>query len=61
MATILGADGGRERQQRGEQGRTFPGCVDSPSMMASERSEAEIGQRGRVCWRDSVREESGRR
>jgi hypothetical protein len=59
MAAILGADGGRERQQRGERGRTFPGCVDSPSMMAGERSEVEIGQRGRgrVCWRDSVREE----
>jgi hypothetical protein len=40
MAAIIGADGGRERQQRGERGRTFPGCVDSPSMMAGERSEA---------------------
>jgi hypothetical protein len=46
MAAILGADGGRERQQRGERGRTFhgttrtfPGCVDSPSMMAGERSK----------------------
>ena len=47
MAAILGADGGRESQQRGERSRTFHGttrtflgCVDSPSMMAGERSEA---------------------
>jgi hypothetical protein len=45
MAAKERADGGRERQQRGEGGRTFhgttrtfPGCVDSPSNMADERA-----------------------
>jgi hypothetical protein len=47
MAAKERADGGRERQQRGERGRTFPGCVDSPSMMADERARRERGERGR--------------
>lgn len=46
-------DGGRERQQRGERGRTFhettrtfPRCVDSPSMMAGERAGARERREG---------------
>jgi hypothetical protein len=63
MAAKERADGGRERQQRGEGGRTFhgttrtfPGCVDSPSNMADERAGRERGERrrGRIWRRDSA-------